>query len=332
MDVEHVDVSHLGKEEGQVVLLVDDEADGEVGPGVGGDGDGRGGQAEGGSLGGVPADLHDVQLVSLGPVGLLLVEDEDLGGVLPSEELDGMEGTGVALEGLADLLLDGVQLHVAVDGPAGPGRDAPDEAPLLVGTDVVVDDLGVGSDGRVAVKDLGGGRIALDGPVVDRPGGDEGEVGGRRPLPEHNGLRHGVALELGLGVEVEDLEGRAGPEGQNVGLGVHDGGLGLDRAAGDGRVVLEVDQGDLAGLHGHDPLVGRHGREAMLDGPLGNSELLELFEWKQSIGWGGHSFNSSSAYHRIELHRIGLNCNYGSSPLESSSTETGKERWKQSMG
>ena len=270
--------------------------------------------------------------MSLGPVGLLLVEDEDLGGVLPSDELDGMEGTGVALEGLADLLLDGVQLHVAVDGPAGPGRDAPDEAPLLVGTDVVVDDLGVGSDGRVAVKDLGGGRIALDGPVVDRPGGDEGEVGGRRPLPEHDGLRHGVALELGLGVEVEDLEGCAGPEGQNVGLGVHDGGLGLDRAAGDGRVVLEVDQGDLAGLHGHDPLVGRHGREAMLDGALGNSELLELFEWKRSIGWGGHSFNSSSAYHRIELHRIGLNCNYGSSPLESSSTETGKERWKQSMG
>ena len=35
-------------------------------------------------------------------------------------------------------------------------------------------------------------------------------------------------------------------------------------------------------------------------------------ETKQGIGWGGHSiqFNSSSAYHCIELHRIGLNCKY----------------------
>mmetsp|Transcript_27593 Transcript_27593/g.79608 ORF Transcript_27593/g.79608 Transcript_27593/m.79608 type:complete len:1497 (-) Transcript_27593:110-4600(-) len=288
VDVEHVDVAHLGKEEGEVVLLVDDEADGEVGPGVGGDGDGRRGEAEGGSLGGIAADLHDVQLVAVGPVGLALVEDEDLGRILPPDEPDGVEGPGVALEGLADLLLDGVQLHVAVDGAAGPGRDAPDEAPLLVGTDVVVDDLGVGADGRMPIKGLDGGRIALGGPVVDRPGRDEGEVGSRRPLPEHDGLRHGVALELGLGVEVEDLEGRPGPEGEDVGLRIHNGRLGLDRAAGDGRVVLEVDQRDLAGLDGHDPLVGRHGREAMLDGALGNSELLEIEGLREDDGDGSH--------------------------------------------
>ena len=207
------------------------------------------------------------------------MKDQDLGGILASGQLDGMKGSGMTLKGLRNLLLDGVELHVAVDGTTGAGRDATNETPLAVGTGVVVDDLSVGTDGRVTIKHLDGGGIALNGPVVDGSGGDEAEVGGGRPLPKDDRLRHVVRLELGLGIEVEDLEGRAGAEGEDVGDGVHDGSLGLDGTAGDGGVVLQVDHRDLAGFDGNDPLVGRHGRETMLDGGLGNSELLELWSW-----------------------------------------------------
>jgi hypothetical protein len=44
-------------------------------------------------------------------------EDQDLRLVRATRRRDGVEDTRMALEHLADTLLDGVQLHVAVDAP-----------------------------------------------------------------------------------------------------------------------------------------------------------------------------------------------------------------------
>ena len=67
-----------------------------------------------------------------------------------------------------------------------------------------------------------------------------------------------------------------GSQSQNVGGGVHHGGLGLDGTTGDLGLILKVDEGYLGGFDGDDPLIGFHGGEAMFDARFWDSELLEL--------------------------------------------------------
>lgn len=130
---------------------------------------------------------------------------------------------------------------------------------------------------------FGGGIGPLGGPVVHGCGGDQCQVGGRGPLPKDDRRVDIVALELGLGIQIEHLDHLSTAEGEDVGGGVHDGCLGLDGAAGDLCLVLEVDEGDLGGFDGDDPFVGFHGGEAMFDGGFWDSQLLQLEYWY--IGW-----------------------------------------------
>lgn len=85
-----------------------------------------------------------------------------------------------------------------------------------------------------------------------------------------------MTLELLFGVQVEHLDRLAGAEGEDVGRGVHDGGFGFDGAAGDGGLVLKVDEGDLGRFDGDNPFVGFHRGEAMFDGCFRDAQLLEL--------------------------------------------------------
>jgi len=154
----------------------------------------------------------------------------------------------VPVEDLADSLLDRVELH-GTDDAAGSLRDAAEEAPLPVGAERVVDDLVARAEGGVAVEQFHRRDVALEGPVVDGGGGDEGDDGSGSPTPVDDGLGHGVGLHFYLEVEVEDLEGVAGTEGDDFGDGVHDGGLGGDvLAVGGSRGVLEIN--DCDGLGG----------------------------------------------------------------------------------
>ncbi len=72
--------------------------------------------------------------------------------------------------------------------------------------------------------------------------GDQAEAIGAEPLPEDNVLVHGGRLELLLLGQVEYLQGALlGLEGDDLARPVHDGAVGLDRAADDIVAVLEVD-------------------------------------------------------------------------------------------
>jgi hypothetical protein len=86
--------------------------------------------------------------------------------------------------------------------------------------------------------------------VVDRPVGHEAQRRVAYPLPEDHLLLHGEGLELGLVRQVEDLNGvLLGPKRNDGLFPVHDGTVGLDGAAHDIVVVLQVDDDDF-GLGG----------------------------------------------------------------------------------
>ena len=70
------------------------------------------------------------------------------------------------IEFLRDLLFHTPQLHMPINASL-PSADAPHETPLSVGGDLVVDDLGGGGDGLVAIKDLNGRLVSGKGPVRD---------------------------------------------------------------------------------------------------------------------------------------------------------------------
>jgi hypothetical protein len=100
----------------------------------------------------------------------------------------------------------------------------------------------------VALEDLERGHLAVvvDVPVVDGPVGDETQLRFAYPLPEDDLLLHGEGLELGLVRQVEDLNGvLLGAERDDGLLPLHDGTVGLDGAAHDIVVVLQVDDDDL---------------------------------------------------------------------------------------
>ena len=58
----------------------------------------------------------------------------------------------------------------------------------------------------VAIEHLLRPRVTIHGPVENRGGGNEGDVGGSDPSPVNNRLRDGVALQPALGLQVEDLQ------------------------------------------------------------------------------------------------------------------------------
>ena len=61
-------------------------------------------------------------------------------------------------------------------------------------------------DFSVEVEDLLRRGVALQGPVEDRPGGDEGNGLGVEPPPERDRHHVLVALQTGQRLQIEDLE------------------------------------------------------------------------------------------------------------------------------
>mmetsp|Transcript_36899 Transcript_36899/g.63698 ORF Transcript_36899/g.63698 Transcript_36899/m.63698 type:complete len:837 (-) Transcript_36899:351-2861(-) len=204
-NVEQEEVTHLGNHVHHAVRLRGVHGDGEIVGRIGGGGDGLRSHAEhttGGSL--VATHLHDEQLGRL--LGLLVLENQHLCGLIAARHVDHGEHTGVALEHLGDRLLDGVQLHVAVDHTrSGARRDAAQQAPLAIAGHLVVDDLSALGQGGVAVEDLHRRGVTFDGPVEHGSGGHQRNAVGGNPSPVSHGGRHIMALHLGSQLKVENL-------------------------------------------------------------------------------------------------------------------------------
>lgn len=98
----------------------------------------------------------------------------------------------------------------------------------------------------IALEDLHGGLVRLEHvPVVHTSLGDEANRALADPLPVNNVLVCGCRIQLGLLLEVEDLECPGlGPQGNDGTRPVHDGTVGLDAPAHDIAEVLEVDDDD----------------------------------------------------------------------------------------
>lgn len=102
-------------------------------------------------------------------------------------------------------------------------------------------------DVGIAVKRLHRSILAGVGdvPVVDGVLGDQTKGRLADPLPEGNIFTHCCRLQLRFLLEVEDLEGATGLQGNDMTRPVHDGGVRLDRPPGDIVVVLQVDDNDI---------------------------------------------------------------------------------------
>ncbi|PNY29194.1 Uncharacterized protein TCAP_00893 [Tolypocladium capitatum] len=263
LEVVQVNEAVLGDHEDDAVLLRDLQSHGEVVGRLGREEDVDGLFRESRVRLGM-VDLDDVELGAGGGSHGKTEEPGVLGGTLQSQ---GAESSGMALDGLTNATVLGVQLHGS-DDTAALGGDANDDHPLAVLVGAVVDDLatlaqtsddGFGSrrgeaerNVGIALKDLG--RRVLSGvvhvPVVDAGGGDETEGGLANPPPELDVLVHCARLELLLLLEVEDLQRPGlGLEGDDVPIPVHDGTVGLDGPTRDIVAILELDDDDL-GLSG----------------------------------------------------------------------------------
>ena len=114
------------------------------------------------------------------------------------------EGSREALEDLLLALLGEEELHVTADGLVGALVDADEVAPFLGGVDTVVHDLAVGELGLL-LEDSGWGVSVVDVGVVDVLFANDTEGVLVDPAPEAHALVDVALLELGLGVQVENL-------------------------------------------------------------------------------------------------------------------------------
>ena len=80
----------------------------------------------------------------------------------------------------------------------------------------------------MSVEYLGWGAVPLHAPVEHRGLRHQGDHVLRDPLPEDDVVRHGVSLHLGLHLNVEDLQGFLGLQGDDLAGGVHDGAVRTD--------------------------------------------------------------------------------------------------------
>mmetsp|Transcript_102832 Transcript_102832/g.290761 ORF Transcript_102832/g.290761 Transcript_102832/m.290761 type:complete len:250 (+) Transcript_102832:4781-5530(+) len=160
----------------------------------------------------------------------------------------------MALEHLLLLLLDAVELHVAVNSPPLVlGGDGSQEAPRHLRVRRVGDDLGSSlCQLPAALEDLLRGAVCnLKIPVIDVFLTDKGQHTAGYPPPEDKGLGGLEHAELLPGVEVEDLHEvprlalGCALQRNDVVCGVHKGGLGLHRAPVDGVVLVHVDDDHL---------------------------------------------------------------------------------------
>ena len=168
--------------------------------------------------GGWVADLHDVDFLGV-LASFLLAEAEQgvlvLGGV---RDWHIGESGRETLEDLLLSLLDEEELHVAANGLIGSLVDTNQVAPFLGSVDSVVHDL-AGAELGLLLEDLLWGIGLVDVGVIDICLADDTKRIFVDPSPESNGLIDLTLLQLGLGVEVEDL---------NNGLGALSGSQGDD--------------------------------------------------------------------------------------------------------
>ena len=75
----------------------------------------------------------------------------------------------------------------------------------------------------MSVEDFSWLAVPLHRPVIDRGLRHQGHHVLRDPLPKDDIIRHGVSLHLGLHLDIEDLQGLLGLEGDHLAGGVHDG-------------------------------------------------------------------------------------------------------------
>ena len=284
-DVEHVHEAHLGHHVRQAALLVDLHRHGEVVRGLGGEGELHGLDLEATGL----ADLHGVVLAR-GLRSLLLDEGEQLalGGLVVHVD----EATAVTSEDLGLLVVHRVQLDGSGNAVLSALADTHDHAPLLVGAHAVVDDLALREVG-VAVHDLSGVALALNAPVEHGGVGDDGDRLGVDPGPVGDGAVVGEleGAHLRLGVEVEHLESGTLAERNDLGLGVHDGGLGTHGNARHLVVVGEIHNSQRGALGGFlanaDVLVGLHRHAVEVDASgvdAKSSELQSIRAQKPYVG------------------------------------------------
>ena len=118
------------------------------------------------------------------------------------------KGSRVALNGLAQLAVNRVELHGANDLVLL-GLDSNQEEPLLHLVCAVVDDLAF-IERRVAIEHLLRLRVSLHGPMVDAGLGYQGDGVEADPLPEDDSLRHVVGFHFALHLQIEDLKRTAG--------------------------------------------------------------------------------------------------------------------------
>jgi len=133
----------------------------------------------------------------------------------------------------------------------------------------------------VPVEDLDRLRVTLHAPVVHREVGDDADRVHGYPAPEDAFLGHGVGFHFALHLNVEDLKGLGGLEGDYFGGGVHDCGVGGDGPF-DGRLwVVQVDDCNLgvvglAGLSDADEFVRLHGESFEGNRVGADAHVLEL--------------------------------------------------------
>ena len=97
----------------------------------------------------------------------------------------------------------------------------------------------------MSVEDFGWLAVTLHGPVVDGGLRHQGDHVLGDPLPEDHVVRHGVSLHLGLHLNVEDLQGFLGLQGDDLAGGVHDGAVSADGSSDGVGGVGHVDNDHL---------------------------------------------------------------------------------------
>ena len=273
-DIEHVHETHLGHHVRDAARLINLHAHGEIASSLRREGNVSRLALEATLL----AQLHSHVLAHR--LGSLLL-DKGEQHTLSHLVVHVQETSAVSSENLRLLVLNRVQLDGSSNAVLSTLANTDNDAPLLVGAHTVLQDL-ASSQVSMTVEHLSGVGLTLNAPVENGGLGDNGDVLGIDPAPVGDGSVIGKLerAQLSLVLKIEHLESSSLAEGDNLLLGIHDGGLSGHRHAGHLVTILKIHNGQtsslLAVLTDANMLIGLGGHELHIDVSGVNTEGSQL--------------------------------------------------------